>query len=153
MNNTLTVLKKKGLINSNISYSEIANAFISKGYTSIAGNTYFNSIRVAEGILIKEDVGQGYAHTFLNGIKIYSIRDKTLIADKRFNNVRYNQSRMKSETKKLLLNMLEESAKAEGYIFNIKDSETIIENILNKALEENQNDFIKKQTSKYLIAS
>ena len=153
MNNTLTLLKKKGLINSNISYSEISNAFITKGYTSIAGNTYFNSIRVAEGILIKEDVGQGYAHTFLNGIKIYSIRDKTLIADKRFNNVRYSQSRMKSETKKLLLNMLEESAKAEGYVFNIKDSEIIIENILNKALKENQNDFIKKQTSKYLIAS
>ena len=68
MNNTLTLLKKNGLINSNISYSSVANAFLSKGYTSTAGNTYFNSIRVAEGILIKEDVGQGYAHTFLNGI-------------------------------------------------------------------------------------
>lgn len=153
MSNSLTLLKKYGIVNSNITYSGVTNAFLSKGYTSASGNTYFNTIRAAEGILIKEDVGQGYVHTFLNGIKIYSIRDKILLADKRFNNVRYNQARMKLETKKLLLKMLEESSKVDDYVFNVKKSEKIIENILNKALNENQNDFIVKQTRKYLVAS
>ena len=153
MSNSLEILKKHGLVNSNFSYSEVANAFLSTGYTSSAGNTYFNSIRVAEGILIKEDVGQGYAHTFLNGIKIYSIKDKTLLADKRFNNVRYNKARIKIEAKKLLLNMLEDSSKLEGYIFDYNKSEEIIEKLLNRALNENQNDFILKQTKKNLLVS
>lgn len=153
MSNSLTLFEKHGLVNSNFSYSEVANAFLSTGYTSSAGNTYFNSIRVAEGILIKEDVGQGYAHTFLNGIKIYSIKDKTLLADKSFNNVRYNKERIKIEAKKLLLNMLEDSSLLEGYTFDYNKSEEIIEQLLNRALNENQNDFILAQTKKYLLVS
>ena len=152
MTSTLTLLKKNGLVNSNISYSKVANAFLSEGYTSTAGNTYFNSIRAAEGILIKEDIGQGYAHTFLNGIKIYSIKDKTLLVDKRFNGVIYSSGRMKLEAKKSLLEMLKESASNGGFVLNLEKSEKIIENILNKALNENQNDFIVKQTRKYLVA-
>ena len=83
MTNSIAIFQKHGLVNSNLSYSEVANAFLSTGYTSSAGNTYFNSIRVAEGILIKEDIGNGYKYAFLNGIKIYSIKDKTLIVDKK----------------------------------------------------------------------
>ena len=37
--------------------------------------------------------------------------------------------------------------------FNVKKSEAVIENILKKALEEKQDDFVFKQTSKYLVAS
>jgi hypothetical protein len=150
MSNSIAIFQKHGLINSNFSYSEVANAFLSSGYTSAAGNTYFNSIRVAEGILIKEDVGQGYAHTFLNGIKIYSIKDKTLLADKIFNNVRYNKRRIKIEAKKLLLKMLVDSSSREGYTLDYTKAEKVIENLLNQALNENQNDLILKETKQYL---
>jgi hypothetical protein len=151
MSNSISIFQKHGLINSNFSYSEVANAFLSSGYTSSVGNIYFNSIRVAEGILIKEDVGRGYAHTFLNGIKIYSIKDKTLLADKSFNNVRYNKTRIKIEAKKLLLKMLVDSSNSEGYTLDFIRAEKIIEDLLNQALNENQNDLIFKQTKKYLI--
>jgi hypothetical protein len=146
MNNSMTLFEKHGLINANISYSEVANAFLTSGYTSSAGNTYFNSVRVAEGILIKEDVGVGYAHAFLNGLKIYSIKDKTLIADKSFNTVYYSASRVKMESKKMLLNVLEIASKNEGYIFDYKSAEVLIEKILTNAINSNQMEVLKQQT-------
>jgi hypothetical protein len=153
MTNSIAIFQKHGLIHSNLSYSEVANAFLSSGYTSRAGNTYFNSVRVAEGILIKEDIGQGYKYAFLNGIKIYSIKDKTLLADKSFHNVIYSKSRMKTEAKQLLLKMLQEASIAEGYTFDFHQAEKIVEDLLDTALNENQHKMMLAQAKKYLHAS
>lgn len=150
MNNSMAIFQEHGLINSNVSYSEVVNAFLSNGYTSSAGNTYFNSFRAAGGILIKEDIGQGYAHTFLNGIKIYAIKDKTLLVDKSFNNVRYNEIRVKIEAKKLLLKLLVDSLGSEWYNLNFNRAEEVIEDLLNQALNENQKDLMLKATKQYL---
>ena len=98
--NAIQLFERHGLVNANLNYSEISNAFLTTGYTSMAGNTYFNSIRVAEGILIKEDVGEGWCKTFLNGIKIYSIKDKTLLADRSFHNLGYHKAPFKVKQKK-----------------------------------------------------
>ena len=153
MNNSLTVFEKFGLINANVSYSEAANAFLSTGYTSAAGNTYFNTIRVAEGILIKEDIGNGYARTFLNGLKIYSIKDKTLLADKSFHTLYYSVSTVKNEAKKMLLAILETAAKNERYSFDAAQASAMIDRILENAIRSNQVEMLKQQTQKYLIAS
>lgn len=153
MNNSLTVFEKFGLINANVSYSEVANAFLSTGYTSAAGNTYFNSIRVAEGILIKEDIGNGYAHTFLNGLKIYSIKDKTLLADKSFHTLFYSVSTVKNEAKKMLLDVLKKAAKNENYSFDAAQAGAMIDEILENAMGSNQLAMLQQQTQKYLSAS
>lgn len=150
MENTVVIIEKMGLINSTVSYSEIANAFLTTGYTSVAGNTYFNSIRLAEGILIKEDIGVGYAHTFLNGLKIYSIKDKTLIADKTFHSLRYSPLRVKLEAKKMLMNLLEEIAKHGNSFFDKLSAEKAIDNVLNKAMNNDQREMVAKQAQKYL---
>lgn len=107
---------------------------------------------MAEGILIKEDVGIGYARTFLNGLKIYSIKDKTLIADKSFNTVFYSTSRVKMESKKMLLDVLEIASKKEGYIFNYTSAEVLIDKILTNAINSDQIELLKQQTQKYLVA-
>ena len=153
MTNSIAIFEKYGLINSNISYSEVANAFVSTGYTSHAGNTYFNTIRVAEGILIKEDVGQGHTHPFLNGIKIYSIKDRTLLADKSFHTVFYSSRKVKDEAKKMLLIVLEEAAKNEGYYFDLVKAEKIIDNLLENAINNDQREILLNQTKKYLLVS
>lgn len=153
MNNSMILFQKHGLINANISYSEVANAFLTSGYTSAAGNTYFNSVRVAEGILIKEDVGVGYAHTFLNGLKIFSIKDKTLIADISFNTVYYSVSTVKAKAKIMLLNMLQKASKNEGYKFDYNSAEVLIDKLLTTAFNSNQMELLKQQTKKYLLAS
>jgi len=149
----MILFQKHGLINANVSFSEVANAFLTTGYTSAAGNTYFNSIRVAEGILIKEAIGKGYAHTFLNGLKIYSIKDKTLIADISFNTVYYSVSTVKAEAKMMLLNMLEKASKNEGYKFDYDSAEVLIDKLLTTAFNSNQMELLKQQTKKYLLAS
>ena len=153
MSNSLALFTKYGLTNANFTYSEAANAFLSTGYTSQAGNTYFNTIRAAEGILIKEDIGEGYAHTFLNGIKIYSIKDKTLLADKRFRNVRYSKEKLKSEAKKMLLTTLEEASTSAGEKLDTDKALSIIEKLLTRAMNENQQDFIIHQSKKHLSVS
>jgi len=152
MTNSLSLFEKHGLINSNISYSEIANAFLTVGYTSNAGNTYFNSIRVAEGILIKESVGHGWYHNFLNGIEIYSIKDKVLLADKNFHKVHHSKSTVKNQAKLMLLKVLKKAAKKEGYYFNKKKAKKIIRKVLDQAMQEDQRELLRIQTQKYLSA-
>jgi len=151
MTNSMTLFEKYGLVNSKINYSEVANAFHTTGYTSMAGNTYFNSLWFAEGILIKEDVGIGYAYPFLNGLSIYSIKDKTLLADKNFHCVFYSKSTVKYYAKNMLLKMLKKAAKKEGYFFDKKKAKKIIKRILKQAMNENQGELMLKQTQKYLI--
>lgn len=151
MNHSLTIFEKYGLINASVSYSEIANAFLSTGYTSAAGNTYFNAIRLAEGILIKEDIGHGYARTFLNGLRIYSIKDQTLLIDKRFHVKYYSVSTVKLEAKGLLLKFLATAARKEGYSFDARQAGIMIDKILDNAFRTNQLEMLKQQTQKYLI--
>lgn len=144
------IFEKYGLVNSAVSYSEVTNAFLTSGYTSVAGNTYFNAIRMAEGILIKEDIGQGYARTFLNGIKIYSIKDKTLIADKTFHTVFYSPLKVKIEAKKMLMNLLQDAASHEGAYFDRQTTENAIEKILDMAMNNDQRSVAIDQSKKYL---
>lgn len=146
MSNSITVFQKFGLENPNISFSEVSNSFITNGFTSAAGNTYYNSLRLAEGILIKEDLGQGYCYTFLNAINIYSITDKKLLASKNFHNVVYSKQRLKSEAKKLLINILQNSAVQEGFYFDTDKAEQITDDVLNCAFNEDPRILLSRLT-------
>ncbi|WP_051238715.1 hypothetical protein [Gaetbulibacter saemankumensis] len=150
MNKPKVIFENSELINANVSYSEVANAFLTSGYTSAAGNTYFNSFRMAAGILIKEDIGEGYARTFLNGIKIYSIKDKTLIADITFHSVFYSKFKVKSEAKKMLMKFLEDAAIHENTFFDRFSADRIIEKVINEAMNNNQQSMVVEQMGKYL---
>jgi len=150
MTNSITIFEKHGLINSNVSYSEVANAFLSTGYTSQEGNTYFNSIRVAEGILIKEDVGVGYARTFLNGLQIYSIKDKTLLVDRTFNCLFYSKQTVKSKAKKMIIDVLREASISQGLYFDENNASSIIDRVLDKAIKEDQREMLLSQTKRLL---
>jgi len=150
MTNSIQLFEKHGLMNTNISYSEVANAFISTGYTSIAGNTYFNSIRVAEGIIIKEDVGQGWYKTFLNGLKIYSIKDKTLLADRSFYNLGYSKDTVRNNAKEMLISVLRESAESRGSSLDEMEAYRVIDRVLNQAMNEDQRQLLFRQSQKYL---
>lgn len=73
-NNTLTTIVAKALpaiAQSNLTYNAAKNLLLSKGYTSKAGNTYFQALRCSEQLAILFDVGEGYKYTFLNGIKLF----------------------------------------------------------------------------------
>lgn len=75
MNNTaLSAIATKvlPLTNGNtLTYNAVKNAFLTSGYTSLANNFYYQVLRVSRNLIIAYDLGQGYAHTFLNGIMLF----------------------------------------------------------------------------------
>ena len=67
-----------------VTYNAAKNIFLSQGYTSAAGNMYYRAVRLSNRLVVYYDLGQGYAHTFLNGIKLFAFdgQKAQLIAQK-----------------------------------------------------------------------
>lgn len=149
--NELTIFKKLGLqTTGNFNYIESVNAFIGNAYTSAAGNTYLNEIRLLEGLLIKEDVGHGYAHTFLNGIRIYDIKTKVLICEKLFHCYYYSESNVRLEVKEMLTDMILTASKRDNLKIDVSYVENYIENLIVKSFNSDQREMLNKQAFKYL---
>lgn len=73
MNDSISIVASKvlpALSGSPLTYNPEKNIYLTLGYTSEAGNTYFKAIRVSNRIAVYYEIGEGYAHTFLNGITI-----------------------------------------------------------------------------------
>ena len=54
-----------------ITYNAAKNVYLTLGYTSAAGNMYYQAVRFSNRLAVYYDIGQGYARTFLNGIKLF----------------------------------------------------------------------------------
>lgn len=59
------------LSGSSLTYNPMKNVYLTLGYTSAAGNTYYQAIRFSKRLAVYYHLGQGYAHTFLNGISLF----------------------------------------------------------------------------------
>ena len=75
MNNTTlaTVAAKAlpALSGSSLTFNPEKNVYLTLGYTSAAGNTYYRAIRLSKRLAVYYHIGEGYAHTFLNGITLF----------------------------------------------------------------------------------
>jgi hypothetical protein len=69
-NNFLAVIGK--VLPQKVTYNASNNVYLTNGWTSAAGNFYYQGIRLSERIIIRCDIGQGYAYTFLNGVNVYA---------------------------------------------------------------------------------
>jgi hypothetical protein len=146
MANEIALFKNFGLATpATISYSAPMNAFVGSAFTSAAGNTYFNAARFAEGILIKEDVGEGWLHTFLNGIHIYDLSTKKLLCERYFDCHYYSKETVKSDVKSMLEDLILSSARKEGRILNYTDVHSRINNIINRSFASNQVEMMNQQ--------
>jgi hypothetical protein len=151
--NTIQIFQKAGLSKSGeYKYSEVANAFLSNGFTSTAGNTYFNSIRLIEGIIIKEDVGHGYARTFLNGIRIYSINDKAIISERSYHCKFYSPKIVLLEVQDMIFNILRQAAIKERIEFNSVEIKNHIQKITTRCFNSDQRELLQTIKNKSLIA-
>lgn len=54
-----------------LTYNSEKNMYLTLGYTSAAGNTYYRAIRLSNRLAVYYHIGEGYAHTFLNGITLF----------------------------------------------------------------------------------
>ena len=68
---TIVAKNLPALSGESITYNASKNVFLTQGYTSAAGNMYYKAVRLSNRLMVYYDLGQGYCHTFLNGIKLY----------------------------------------------------------------------------------
>ena len=74
-NNQLTAVAAKALpalSGASVTFNPEKNVYLSLGYTSAAGNSYFKAVRFSNRLAVHFDIGQGYCHTFLNGITLFA---------------------------------------------------------------------------------
>ena len=110
-----------------LSYNKDRNIFLTEGYTSAAGNTYFQGLRLSDRIIVDYDFGQGYAYLFLNGIRIYGYNgnSKQLIASRSYYSQCFSESFARRECESMvkeyitaemkLLNAVPDSAQIEAF--------------------------------------
>lgn len=97
------------LSGSKVTYNKQNNIYLSDAYTSAAGNTYFQGIRLSNRIIISYYIGQGYAHTFLNGVRIYGFdgNEKKLIASRSFSCEYFTEEKAKNICISMITNYLQ----------------------------------------------
>ena len=102
-----------------LTYNAAKNVYLTLGYTSAAGNMYYKAIRVSNRLAVYYDLGQGYAHTFLNGIKLFCWdgQKAKVIAQKYWGGYDYrvfNEQFAKEQSILMLSNFLAGQLKAQG---------------------------------------
>lgn len=142
-NNQLTAVAAKALpalSGASVTYNPEKNVYLTLGYTSQAGNTYFKAVRFSDRLAVHYDVGQGYYHTFLNGITLFAWDgQKAVIIGKRtwggYDWRCFSESFAMEQTIDMLKNYLEGQAKALGQHVNDQQlrlfSRTMIEDVQN----------------------
>ena len=117
-NNFSLVVSKAlpGLMTESLTYNPAKNVFLTQGWTSHAGNTYYRAVRGTNGIVIIFDLGQGYAYTFLNGITIVGFdgQQPRVIAKKQWggcNWIKFNENTAKQRATDILCDYIVSEAK------------------------------------------
>ena len=122
MNSALQTIATKALpalSGEQVTYNAAKNVYLTLGYTSAAGNMYYKAIRVSNRLAVYYELGQGYAHTFLNGIKLYCFdgQKASLIAQKYWGGYDYrifSEQFAKEQSILMLKNFLEGQLKIQG---------------------------------------
>ena len=121
-NTTLQTIVAKNLpalSGESITYNAAKNIFLTRGYTSAAGNMYYKAIRISDRLAVYYDLGQGYKYTFLNGIKLFCWdgQKAKVIAQKYWGGCDYrvfNEQFAKEQSVLMLSNFLAGQLKAQG---------------------------------------
>ena len=125
-NNSLIVAAKSALpsLANNFTYNDAAKMFLTPGYTSAAGNTYQEGLRLSRYLAVDYSIGHGWRHSFLNGVKLY-IWDNNkpkLVAHRTFSCYYLSQESINYETVRIVKEHLKSSCKVLG-LGNATDSE------------------------------
>ena len=93
-----------------LTYMPGLNMFTSQVHTSLAGNHYFEGIRISESLVVKVSFGIGWARDFINAIKIYSADgSSTLLAYETFNSFYFSHDSLKRATIDMMYKALAEA--------------------------------------------
>lgn len=116
---TIVAKNLPALSGESLTYNAAKNVFLTMGYTSAAGNMYYRAIRISDRLAVYYDLGQGYAYTFLNGIKLFCWdgQNAKLIAQKNWGGYGYrvfNEQFAKEQSILMLKDYLAGQLRAQG---------------------------------------
>lgn len=116
---TIVAKELPALSGESLTYNASKNVFLTQGFTSAAGNMYYRAIRLSDRLAVYYDLGQGYAYTFLNGIKLFCWdgNKAKLIAQKYWGGSDYrvfNEQFAKEQSIMMLKDYLAGQLKAQG---------------------------------------
>ncbi|MFV0555305.1 MAG: hypothetical protein ACK5LR_11480 [Mangrovibacterium sp.] len=152
-NTELQLFQQAGLFKSgDYNYSEIANSFLSGGYTSAMGNTYFNSVWFVDGLAILANIGQGYAYTFLNGLKIINLADKEVVSYECYNCHYYSKDTVIADTVRQLAHSIIESAQKKGIRVNCNDVVQKVQSKIIDGFNSDQRYMLQANSQKFIKA-
>lgn len=126
---------------SRLTYNEKKNIILTEGYTSAAGNTYFQGIRMSDRIVVSYQLGQGYCYLFLNGIRIYAFNGKELqlIAQDFYNCNVFSEESAKQEAIKMVKSYLSNQVALTGKTVE----QTMVEDMAASLVNDTQKDQVK----------
>ena len=121
-NTTLQLVAAKALpalSGESLTYNAAKNVFLTLGYTSLAGYMYYKAVRFSKRLVVYYELGEGYAHTFLNGIKLFCWdgRKAQLVAQKNWGGSDYrifSEQYAKEQCILMLKSFLESQLKMQG---------------------------------------
>ena len=96
------------LSGSQVHYDSNRNMLCTTSYTSVAGNSYYQGIRLSNRLIINVDLGQGYAYLFMNGLRLYCFDglNKKLIGSRFYNCYGYSDRSASEESEDILFEYL-----------------------------------------------
>lgn len=129
------------LSGASVTYNPEKNIYLTMGYTSHAGYSYFKAIRFSDRLAVHYDMGQGYYHTFLNGITLFAWdgTKAVIIGQKTWGGCNwhiFSEDFAKNQTVIMLKNYLEGQAKAMNQVVEeqqlLSFSRSMVNDLYNK---------------------
>ena len=140
MANELQLIAAKALpalSGSSVTYNVEKNIYLTTGYTSAAGNTYYRAIRMSNRLVVYYHIGQGYCRTFLNGITLYAFDGTKVrtIAEKYFNCRFFSECDAKQESIRMLTTFMKGQAKMLGTNVNENQLESFSRGLVQETFQ------------------
>lgn len=130
-----------------VTYHEAHNAFTGAAYTSAAGNTYFSAARVTASVVIKADIGVGYARAFLNAVYIYAADgSRQLLARQEFHCCFYSEQTLAEQAIRLVQGVILDSLPAHERAGAEADARLLAERMVRDAYTNDQVQMLHHKT-------
>ena len=106
---------------------------IAKSYRADSGFEYALGMREFGNLRIMEEVGQGTAVTYLNGVKVFDGKGELIIDEKLGKSTYYSRETVRQVVLEAILNMLENAATKTGKNYDRDKTKEVINNKLEAA--------------------
>lgn len=118
-------------------YCDSQKMFISSHYTSAAGNMYYKGLRFTDRIVMVEKVGLYKNFSYIDSVEVYAFNgtERVLIGKVDYDKVFYNADQIKMDTKAIIANYLEDSARIAGSLLDSARAKQQANELLDKMYE------------------